>query len=261
MLADVRQLALPAPFRWDGEHIAADLPGGHVRFTTRRGGVSAAPYDELNLGDHVGDDPAAVAANRERAAALAGATWADVAWARQVHGTDVSVASSRAGGDGRPAGPGAVPGPDADGQATAGPHPVAVFTADCLPVALVAEGAVAVVHAGWKGAAGDIVTRGIETLRSLGAAGPIAAALGPSARGCCYAVGEEVHAHFAAYDARRDERNLALDAVATAQLRAAGVDAIHDTGLCTLCAPAGLLFSHRRDGGVTGRQAGLAWRA
>jgi copper oxidase (laccase) domain-containing protein len=72
-------------------------------------------------------------------------------------------------------------------------------------------------------------------------------------------VGEEVHAAFAAYDARRGERNLALDAVATAQLRAAGVAEIFDTGICTMCTED--FFSHRRDGGVTGRQGAVAWRA
>ena len=69
-----------------------------------------------------------------------------------------------------------------------------------------------------------------------------------------------MHAHFAAYDARRGERDLALEAVARAQLEAAGVAAVHDTGLCTMCADPALFFSHRRDGGVTGRQAGVVWR-
>ena len=74
-------------------------------------------------------------------------------------------------------------------------------------------------------------------LRELGADGEaVAAALGPSARGCCYEVGEEVHARFAGHDARVGERDLALDVVAADQLRAAGVDAVHDTGLCTMCA-------------------------
>ncbi|MGZ8649882.1 MAG: laccase domain-containing protein, partial [Solirubrobacteraceae bacterium] len=77
----------------------------------------------------------------------------------------------------------------------------------------------------------------------------------------CYEVGEEVHARFAGYDARVGERNLDLAAVARAQLAAAGVEAVHDVGLCTMCAGDDLFFSHRRDGGVTGRQAGVVWRA
>ncbi|HWT25271.1 MAG TPA: laccase domain-containing protein, partial [Solirubrobacteraceae bacterium] len=77
----------------------------------------------------------------------------------------------------------------------------------------------------------------------------------------CYEAGEEVHARFAAYDARRGHANLALEAVARAQLEAAGVAEVHDCGLCTMCADPALFFSHRRDGGVTGRQAGVVWRA
>jgi copper oxidase (laccase) domain-containing protein len=115
-------------------------------------------------------------------------------------------------------------------------------------------------HGGWRGLAAGIVDEGLRALRDVGATGPIEAALGPSARGCCYEVGEEVHEAFAAYDARRGERNLALAAVAAVQLRAAGVDAVHDTGLCTMCTPADLFFSHRRDAGRTGRQGGVAWR-
>jgi copper oxidase (laccase) domain-containing protein len=72
---------------------------------------------------------------------------------------------------------------------------------------------------------------------------------------CCYEVGDEVHAHFAGYDARRGQ-NLDLHAVIREQLKDAEV---HDCGLCTMCHPE-LFFSHRRDGGVTGRQAGIAWR-
>ena len=90
----------------------------------------------------------------------------------------------------------------------------------------------------------------------------MSAALGPAARGCCYEVGEEVHAALRGLRRPpRGARNLALEAVARAQLEAAGVAAVHDTGLCTMCADPALFFSHRRDGGVTGRQAGVVWRA
>ena len=74
-------------------------------------------------------------------------------------------------------------------------------------------------------------------------------------------MGEEVHAQFEAYGARRRERKLELAAVATAQLEAAGAAEVHDVGLCTMCGDPELFFSHRRDRGVTGRQAGVAWRA
>ena len=97
----------------------------------------------------------------------------------------------------------------------------------------------------------------MRALAEVGGAGPLTAALGPSARGCCYEVGEEVHEHFAAYDAR-DGRNLDLAVVARAQLEAHGIEVL-DTGLCTICDER--FFSHRRDKGITGRQAGVVCRA
>jgi copper oxidase (laccase) domain-containing protein len=87
------------------------------------------------------------------------------------------------------------------------------------------------------------------------------AVIGPGAGGCCYEVGEEVHAHFAGVpDARRGERNLDLATVARAMLDEAGVDEVHDVGLCTMC-HRDVFFSHRGEGGRTGRQAGVVWRA
>ena len=82
--------------------------------------------------------------------------------------------------------------------------------------------------------------------------------IGPGVGGCCYETGDEVRQAFAAYGAGRG-RLLDLKAVAAAQLREAGVAVVHDVGLCTICAPAGQLFSHRRDGPATGRQGGFAW--
>jgi hypothetical protein len=114
------------------------------------------------------------------------------------------------------------------------------------------------IHAGWRGLAGGVVAEGVRTLRTLGVQGPLEAAIGPGAGGCCYEVGPEVHAPFAAYCASSGRR-LDLAAIATAQLHEAGVESVGDTGLCTLCAPAGLFFSHRRDGPETGRQGGFAW--
>jgi len=244
---------LPSPFRWEGGHVAADLDGGRVLFSTRRGGVSEGPFASLNLGRLTADDPANVDANRERLADAVGVPRERFLYGRQVHGARVRRAAAPPSA--------ARPAADEDGQATALPEAAAlVFTADCLPVALTAHGAVAALHGGWRGLAGGILAEGVAALRELGAEGPITAALGPAARGCCYEVGEEVHARFAAYDARRGDRNLALDAVARAQLEAAGVAEIVDTGLCTMCADPALFFSHRRDGGVTGRQAGVVWR-
>jgi polyphenol oxidase len=246
---------LPDPFRWDGDHIAAELPGARVLFTTRRGGVSSGPFASLNIGRKTADDGANVDANRDRLAALVGLPRERFLYGIQVHGARVRRATE-------PPGP-ARPAVEEDGQATALPDaPALVFVADCLPVLLAADGAVAALHCGWRGLAGGIVAEGVEALRELGADGPITAAVGPGARGCCYEVGEDVHARFAGVPgARAGARNLDLPAIARHALESAGVEAIHDTALCTMCSGDELFFSHRRDGGVTGRQAGVVWRA
>jgi YfiH family protein len=240
---------LRAPFRWDGDHIAADPPGARALFTTRRGGVSSGPFASLNIGRLTADDGANVDENRRRVAALTGCPRERFLYGRQVHGARVRRATE-------PPGP-ARPPAEEDGQATAlRGHPALVFVADCTPVLLIAGGAVAAIHGGWRGTAAGIVAEGIAALREVGGEGPITALIGPGARGCCYEVGEEVHAEFAGYDARQG-RNLDLPKVLRAQLEGATV---HDVGLCTMCW-FGLFFSHRRDGAVTGRQAGVVWRA
>jgi YfiH family protein len=247
--------ALPAPFGWEGEHIGCELPGGRVLFTTRRGGVSQAPYDTLNLGLLTDDDPADVAANRARLALLTAIPAARTLRGMQVHEAHVRRVRE-------------LPAPDApleqaDGQATALAGVAAlVLTADCLPVALVAPEAVAIVHAGWRGLAGGVLAEGVRALRELGANGDVCAAIGPGAGVCCYETGPEVHAAFEAHgpQARRGE-HADLKHVARRQLEQAGVAEVADVGLCTICAPQGLFFSHRRDGSTTGRQAGVVWRA
>jgi polyphenol oxidase len=250
----VEEPQLPEPFRWEGDHITATLPGGSLLFSTRRGGVSTGSFASLNLGRLTDDKATDVDANRDRLAAAVGLPRARFLYGRQVHGARVRRATAPPGPE-RPVA-------DEDGQATALNDAAAlVFVADCLPVALVADGAVAALHSGWRGLARGVLAEGVAALRELGARGEVQAALGPSARGCCYEVGEEVHANFAAYGARVGERNLDLALIAQAQLAAAGVDAVHDTGLCTLCSDPSLFFSHRRDGGDTGRQAGVVWRA
>jgi YfiH family protein len=240
--------------RWEGDHLAVELPGARGVFTTRRGGVSEGSYASLNLGDHVGDDPAAVAENRARAAAVADRPWSTVHHARQVHGATVSQ-HKRSLNPPHSHECGTVL--EADGQMTDDPGAAAaVFVADCLPVLLANDHGVAAIHAGWRGVAAGVLEAGVE---ALGGGANVQAALGPSARGCCYEVGEEVHA--ALPGGRRGERNLDLAAVAKARLEQAGADWIHDIGLCTMCSEPSLFFSHRRDGGTTGRQAGIVWRA
>ncbi len=252
MLADrpeaAEPLRAPKPFHATGEHLAIELGRAQVLFTTRRGGCSSGPYASLNLGRLTDDDPASVSRNRDELERRLGIR---LAYGRQVHGTGVRrIAAGEAGAF-----------VEADGQATAarGIAPM-VLTADCLAVAIAGPEAVAMVHAGWRGLAEGVVREGVAAVRELGASGPLSAAIGPGAGPCCYEVGEEVHERFAACGpAVRSGRNLDLKAIARLELERAGVNQIHDTGLCTICAGRSLFFSHRRDRGVTGRQAGIAW--
>jgi YfiH family protein len=220
-------------------------------FSSRGGGVSGGAFASLNLGLLTADAPENVRENRLRLGARLGLTWERFCYGRQVHGARVRRATEPPS-EQRPYA-------EEDGQATALADAAAiVFTADCLPVLLAAEGGVAALHCGWRPLAAGIVAEGVAALRDVGATGPVRAAIGPGARGCCYEVGEEVQAEFADYDARRGARNLDLAVVAAAQLEAQGVE-VHDTGLCTICDER--FFSHRRDKGVTGRQAGVVCRA
>lgn len=225
-----------------------DLPGARALFTTRHGGVSTGPFRSLNLGRLTPDDPDAVARNRDLLQTSLGL---ELAMIRQVHGTRVRTVS-RAPGLGDPL-------EEADGQATALPRAAPmVLVADCLPIALAGPGAAAILHVGWRGLAGGIIAEGVHRLRELGATAPLEAVIGPGAGPCCYEVGEEVHSHFAAYGrAAREGRNLDLKAIARVQLERAGLDRVEDLGICTICNED--FFSHRRDGGVTGRQAGVVW--
>ncbi len=214
-----------------------------VRFTTRADG-------DLGRTD-AGAGPAAVRTAREAVRRAVGLE--AIVGGRQVHGVRVATVAAAAPGYRFAA-------DAADGQATRlEAVGVAVHVADCLPVAVAGPGGVAVLHAGWRGLAGGVLAEGVAAVRRLGGGGRLEAAIGPGAGGCCYEVGEEVHAALGAHPAARRGRRLDLKAVARAQLEAAGVDRVEDVGVCTLCAPAGLLFSHRRDGPQTGRQAAIAW--
>jgi polyphenol oxidase len=221
-------------FRAAGQHLAIDLPGGTALFTTRRGGVSEGPYASLNLGLWTDDDAGRVHDNRERVQVQVGAS--RLAQGRQVHGTRVVVDAEGI--------------EEADGQVISGRGVAAVvLVADCLPVALAGPERVGVIHAGWRGLAAGVLEAGVE------ATGAVCAAIGPGIGPCCYEVGDDVRAVFGT-----SERTLDLKAIARGRLEAAGVRDIHDCGLCTSC-DAERFFSHRRDRGVTGRQAGLAWRS
>ena len=140
-------------------------------------------------------------------------------------------------------------------------HAVAVkvwrdgLTADCIPVVLGAEGAVAALHAGWRGLAAGVLEEGVRALREVGGRGEITAIVGPCAGVCCYEVGEEVHGAF--QGAHRVGRKIDLRAIAHDRLLAAGVAQVRDMEACTICDER--YFSYRREGASAGRQAGLAW--
>jgi len=238
------------PFHELGGHYAIDLPGARVVFTTRRGGFSQGPYRSLNLGGLTEDDPEAVA--RNRAALRTEVAAPPLSFMHQVHGAEV-----------RPVAAGTLvpdPLPEVDGQVTVTPGvaPVALV-ADCLPIAVAGDGGVAMLHAGWRGLAAGVIAEGVRALRGLGAEGPLAAAIGPGAGGCCYEAGAEVHAAFADIPEAHRGANVDLKAAARRRLTEAGVGDVADLGVCTICSDPELLFSHRRDRGVTGRQAGVAW--
>ncbi len=235
--------------RW----LETDLPGARAAFSTRLGGVSEGPYEALNVGVKTGDDPDRVRENRHRLAAALGRNPADVVMGRQVHGADLRWhdrrQKPRVYAD-------VVKSPEeVDAQATAEPGlaPL-VMVADCLPIAVSGPTGVAMVHGGWRGLAGGIVATAAERVRAE------VAAIGPGIGPCCYEVGEEVLAEFVDLEGVAVGRMLDLTAVATRLLERAGVMEIDASGLCTSCNPE-LLFSHRRDGERTGRQAGLVWRS
>jgi YfiH family protein len=145
---------------------------------------------------------------------------------------------------------------EADGHAVGAPGFAAmVLTADCIPVVLGAQGAVAALHAGWRGLAAGVLEEGVRALREVGGQGEVLALVGPCAGPCCYEVGEEVHTSFAG--AHRAGRLIDLRAIAHERLLATGVAHVRDEPACTICDER--FFSHRREGSRAGRQAGLAW--
>lgn len=237
-------------------------PGVRAVCTTRAGGVSSGPYASLNLGDHVGDVPASVAANRQR---LAQAIDARPVFLRQVHGTDVAVLDAATADD-----------TEADAACTA--HAglaCTVMVADCLPVLFTdAQGRrVAAAHAGWRGLASGVLSRAVQSFEdNEGRRDEIMAWLGPCIGPEAFEVGGEVKAQFEAADteaarcfkpAGAPGKWLAdLPALARLRLQALGVRQIHgndgSVGWCTV-ANASRFFSYRRER-VSGRLAALVWR-
>jgi hypothetical protein len=224
--------------------------------TTRAGGVSAPPFDTFNLGDHVGDDPSAVGANRKRLAAALGLGENAVVWMNQVHGDQVLLFDEPVEG--------VVDKTDAL-VTTTRRLALAVVTADCVPVLMgdARAGVVAAVHAGRVGAQNGVVARTVEAMLRLGAhAGDISALLGPAVSGRNYEVPEDMAAEVEAAlpgsrtTTSRGTPGLDLRAGIARQLTALGLTAIDIDPRCTV--DDGNLFSHRRDA-PTGRLASLVW--
>jgi len=231
-------------------------PGVQGACTLRTGGVSEAPYASLNLGLHVGDDPAAVMENRRRVAAalrLPG----EPLWLQQVHGVNVA---------------------DADAEALRGPadaivtrqagRVLAIMVADCMPVLLTSDdgSVLGAAHAGWRGLVAGVLEATVVAMDV--APGRIHAWLGPAIGAAHFEVGDEVRAAFLAHSAGssagfaanargRWQCNLAL--LARQRLAALGVERVWSADLCTY-AQAAQCFSYRRDA-RTGRMAALLWRA
>jgi len=224
--------------------------------TTRAGGVSVPPFDTFNLGDHVGDDPAAVAANRKRLAGAIGLGDDRIVWMNQVHGDRVAVVD----------GPAESAIENTDGLVTTTPRlALAVVTADCVPV-LMADaraGVAAAVHAGRVGAQQGVVVRALEAMLAAGArTEDVSVLLGPAVSGRNYevpaAMAEEVEAALPGSRTTtfRGTPGLDLRAGIARQLKGLGVTAVDIDPRCTVADP--LLFSHRRDA-PTGRMASLVW--
>jgi len=220
--------------------------------TTRQGGLSPAPWQGLNLGDHVGDAPERVAANR---AELRGSLPAEPAWLQQVHGIHVVDAAT------------AIDRPEADAAYARQPGAVcAVMTADCLPVLLCdrAGTVVAAAHAGWRGLQAGVLEATIAAMAVPPA--DLLAWLGPAIGPQAFEVGEEVRAAFVAADADAVQafrpgaagKWLAdIYLLARQRLQAAGIFSVSGGDLCTV-SDAGRFFSYRRDN-ITGRMATLIW--
>ncbi len=222
--------------------------------TTRAGGVSTPPYATFNLGDHVGDDPAAVAANRHRLAEAVGLGDDRLVWMNQVHSANIAVVDRAQTVD------------ETDGLVTTVPRlALAVVTADCVPV-LMADaraGVIAAVHAGRVGAAAGIVARALETMVDAGAdVADGSVLLGPAVSGRNYEVPEPMAAEVeralpgSRTRTSRGTPGLDLRAGIANQLRGLGVRAIDVDPRCTV--EDRNLFSHRRDN-PTGRLASLIW--
>ncbi|MFF5299673.1 peptidoglycan editing factor PgeF [Streptomyces sp. NPDC013161] len=233
------------------------VSGAHFAFTDRWGGVSAVPYEELNLGGAVGDDPDAVRTNRELAAKSLGLDPGLVVWMNQVHGADVAVVEG-------PWGASEIPSVDAVVTARRG-LALAVLTADCTPVLLAdpVAGIAGAAHAGRPGMVAGVVPAAVRAMVELGAdPARIVARTGPAVCGRCYEVPADMRADVAAVEpAAYAETSWGTPAVdvtagAHAQLDRLGVRDREQSPVCTR--ESDDHFSYRRDR-TTGRLASYVW--
>jgi YfiH family protein len=234
------------------EWLEGRLPRARVAFSTRKGGVSEGPFASLNLGILTDDRRDAVVENRRRLAEALALDPRRVAVGRQVHGAALAnhAAPQRPSSFLEPGGAIA----EVDGHVTSEPGLAAlVFVADCLPIAVSGSRGVAMLHCGWRGLAADIVARGVASVAATDAT------IGPGIGPCCYDVGDDVLAAFERLGPGvADGQMLDLVEVASRLLREAGVERVEAARVCTSCEEE-RFFSHRRDAGRTGRQAGLVW--
>lgn len=211
--------------------------GARVWFFTRLGGISEPPYDSLNVSTKVGDTVEAVHENLSIIKEAMGGR--PSAWVRQVAGDGV-VRVSGAGYAG-----------EADALVTGERgFSLAVGVADCVPVALIGDGEVGMVHSGWRGTFAGISGKTVRRMDG----DEVRVYIGPCIRECCYEVSEDLARKFAAKfgEGVVSGRNLSMPAVIESDLRDAGVEEVHDLGLCTGCRP-DLFYSHRKQGPFTGR--------
>ena len=237
-----------------------------IRPGLKKRGRSSGPYESLNLGILTDDEQELVALNRQILATALERDPAAFAMGLQVHGAEVQRHTARPERSPYVKRGLEMAKVDAHLTALAEVTPL-VLTADCIPLVLASPGAVGAVHCGWRGVAGGIVGKALDALCELAACSKsaVTGALGPSIARCCYTVGPEVATVFRERgheDSVTDGNRLDLPKAVRAELEWAGVAAerVHDVELCTSCKPSHF-FSHRRDHGVTGRQAGLAWLA
>jgi len=229
-------------------------------FTDRHGGTGSGAYTSLNLAYHVGDDAAVVDANQLRLAQMLGYDPKRLVHMRQIHSDRIVVCTLQMDFDTRP---------ECDALITNIPgQPLMVMVADCTPVLLYdpVRHATAAVHAGRAGALKNIVGKTVAAMQKVYGTQPgdLLAALGPSIHACCYEIGPEVaqevkDAGFGEALQKSGGRDyLDVNRILVSQLRGAGVRPSHidDTAECTSCR-SDLLFSYRKEGGTTGRQAGI----